>query len=66
MDLVLNLIVQTIVWFGLMGVMINVFSAAGTLSYPGGWLYLGEMAAISVVFGTLLQCASIPGCFESA
>ena len=51
MGLVLNLIVQTIVWFSLMGVII--FSAAGTLSYAGGWLYLGEMAAISVVFGTL-------------
>jgi protein-S-isoprenylcysteine O-methyltransferase Ste14 len=47
--LVLNLIVQTIVWFGLMGVII--FGAAGTLSYPGGWLYLGAMVAISIVFG---------------
>jgi len=34
-----------------MGVII--FSAAGTLSYAGGWLYLGEMVTISVVFGTL-------------
>ncbi len=49
MGLVLNLIVQTIVWFGLIGVII--FSAAGTLSYTGGWLYLGEMVAIAVVFG---------------
>jgi len=49
MGLVLNLIIQTIVWFGFMGVVI--FGAAGTLSYAGGWLYLGEMVAISVVFG---------------
>jgi len=49
MGLVLNLIVQTIVWFGFMGVII--FSAAGTLNYAGGWLYLGEMVAISVVCG---------------
>ena len=49
MGLVLNLIVQTIVWYGVMGAII--FSAAGTLSYAGGWLYLGEMVAISAVFG---------------
>jgi protein-S-isoprenylcysteine O-methyltransferase Ste14 len=49
MALVLNLIVQTIVWFGLMGAII--FGAAGTTDYAGGWLYLGEMIAIAVVFG---------------
>jgi len=49
MGLVLNLIVQTIGWFGFMGVII--FSAAGTLNYAGGWLYLGAMVAISVVSG---------------
>ena len=49
MRLILNLLVQTIVWFGFMGVII--FSAAGTIDYAGGWLYLGEMVAISVVFG---------------
>ena len=49
MRLALNLLVQTIVWFGLMGVII--FGAAGTLDYPGGWRYLGEMLAISAVLG---------------
>jgi protein-S-isoprenylcysteine O-methyltransferase Ste14 len=49
MGLVLNLIVQTIVWFGFMGAII--FVAAGTINYVGGWLYLGEMVAVSVVFG---------------
>jgi protein-S-isoprenylcysteine O-methyltransferase Ste14 len=49
MGLVLNLLVQTIVWFGIMGVII--FGAAGTIDYAGGWLYLGQMVAISVVFG---------------
>jgi protein-S-isoprenylcysteine O-methyltransferase Ste14 len=48
-QLVVNLLVQTIVWFGLMGVII--FSAAGTMNYAGGWLYLGEMVALSVVLG---------------
>ena len=49
MGLVLNLLVQTIVWFGIMGAII--FSAAGTMDYAGGWLYLGEMVAISLVLG---------------
>lgn len=49
MGLRLNLLVQTIVWFGLMGVII--FVAAGTTDYAGGWLYLGEMVAVSVVLG---------------
>ena len=49
MGLVVNLIVQTIVWFGFMGVII--FVAAGTLAYAGGWLYLGGMIVGSIVFG---------------
>jgi protein-S-isoprenylcysteine O-methyltransferase Ste14 len=49
MRLILNLLVQTIVWFGFMGAII--FFAAGTIDYAGGWLYLGEMIAASVVFG---------------
>ncbi len=49
MGLVVNLIVQTIVWFGFMAAII--FGAAGTTDYVGGWLYLGEMIAISVVLG---------------
>lgn len=49
MSLILNLIVQTIVWFGFIGVII--FCSAGTLNYTGGWLYLAEMVAISVAFG---------------
>lgn len=49
MGLVLNLIVQTLVWFGFMGAII--FVAAGTINYAGGWLYLGVMIAASVVFG---------------
>jgi protein-S-isoprenylcysteine O-methyltransferase Ste14 len=49
MSLVLNLIVQTIVWYGLMAAVI--FGAAGAIDYFGGWLYLGAMVAISLVFG---------------
>ena len=49
MGLILNLLIQMIVWFGIMGAII--FAAAGTIDYAGGWLYLGEMVAISFVFG---------------
>lgn len=49
MGLIVNLAVQTIVWFGFMGAII--FVAAGTIDYIGGWLYLGEMIAASAVFG---------------
>jgi protein-S-isoprenylcysteine O-methyltransferase Ste14 len=53
MGLVLNLIIQTIVWYGFMGAII--FGAAGTIDYTGGWLYLGEMVALSIVFGTIMM-----------
>ena len=59
MGLVLNLIVQTVVWFGFMGAII--FGAAGTIDYAGGWRYLGEMFAISVVLG-LYWALVDPGC----
>lgn len=49
MGLVPNLIIQTIVWYGFMAAII--FGAAGTIDYTGGWLYLGEMIILSVVFG---------------
>lgn len=49
MALALNLLVQTIVWFGFMGAII--FLAAGTMEYAGGWLYLGVMVAGSIVCG---------------
>jgi hypothetical protein len=50
MGLILNAIIQTIVWYGFMAAII--FAAAGTIEYAGGWLYLGVMIAISIVFGT--------------
>ena len=61
MSLVPKLIVPTIVWFGLMGVII--FGAAGTLNYAGGWLYLGIMIAVSVAFGAYTMRVD-PGLFE--
>jgi len=58
MGLAVNLIVQTIVWFGLMGAII--FGAAGTIDYAGGWLYLGVMIAVSIVLGLYMARAD-PG-----
>lgn len=49
MGIVLNLVVQTIVWFSFISVII--FGAAGTIHYTGGWLYLGEMLALALAFG---------------
>ena len=49
MRLVLNVLVQTIVWFGFIGAIL--FGAAGTIHYFGGWLYLGEMVFLSLVTG---------------
>lgn len=49
MALVLNLLIQTVVWFAFMGALI--FGAAGTFNYSGGWLFLGEMIVMAVVFG---------------
>ena len=49
MGLILNLISQTVVWFGLMGAII--FFGAGTTEYTAGWLYLGVMVTLSMVFG---------------
>lgn len=51
MGLVLNLIIQTLVWYGVIGALI--FAAAGTTAYQAGWLYLGEMLAISILFGAV-------------
>jgi protein-S-isoprenylcysteine O-methyltransferase Ste14 len=49
MGLILNAIIQTMVWYGFMAAII--FGAAGTMDYTGGWLYLGETVALSIVFG---------------
>jgi protein-S-isoprenylcysteine O-methyltransferase Ste14 len=58
MPLLLNLIIQTIVWFGLIAAII--FGAAGTLDYFGGQLYLTIMIAASIVFGSIMLRAD-PG-----
>jgi protein-S-isoprenylcysteine O-methyltransferase Ste14 len=50
--MITRLVIQTLVWFGLMGLLL--FLPAGTLNWPGAWVYLGEMVSLSLVVGLLL------------
>ena len=50
--MVVRLIVQTLVWFGGMGVLL--FLSAGTLNWPGAWAFLAVMAGLGLMSGLLL------------
>ena len=50
--MVARLIVQTVVWFGAMGLLL--FLAAGTLNWPAAWIFLAAMVAFSLVGGLAL------------
>jgi protein-S-isoprenylcysteine O-methyltransferase Ste14 len=50
--MVARLIVQTFVWYGLMGLVL--FLAAGTADWPGAWIFLAQMIVASVVGGLWL------------
>jgi protein-S-isoprenylcysteine O-methyltransferase Ste14 len=50
--MVARLIVQTFVWYGLMGLIL--FLAAGTLDWPGAWMFLAQMVVASLVGGVWL------------
>ncbi|SED35942.1 Protein-S-isoprenylcysteine O-methyltransferase Ste14 [Rhizobiales bacterium GAS191] len=50
--MVARLVVQTFLWFGAMAVLL--FSAAGTLNWPGAWAFLAEMVGLSLVSGSSL------------
>ncbi|TPM37263.1 isoprenylcysteine carboxylmethyltransferase family protein [Mesorhizobium sp. B2-3-4] len=47
-----KLILQTFLWFGVMGALL--FLAAGTLHWPGAWIYLVVMVALSLTMGVAL------------
>lgn len=47
--MVSRLIVQTFIWFGIMGVLL--FVSAGTLSWWGAWTYLVVMVGLSLTLG---------------
>lgn len=50
--MVARLIVQTFVWYGLMGLIL--FLAAGTVDWPGAWIFLAQMVVASLVGGLWL------------
>jgi hypothetical protein len=50
--MVVRLIVQTLVSFGLMGLFL--FAAAGTADWPAAWVFLVEMIVLSIVGGLWL------------
>ncbi len=50
--MVVRLIVQTVIWFGIMGAVL--FASAGTFDWPAAWIYLAIMLALSLFTGLLL------------
>ena len=47
-----RLVVQTFVWFGLMGALL--FVSAGTLHWTGAWVYVVVMVGLSLTMGVAL------------
>ena len=47
-----KLVLQTFVWFGVMGALL--FLSAGTLHWPGAWVFLVVMVALSLTLGVAL------------
>ncbi|TPK42778.1 isoprenylcysteine carboxylmethyltransferase family protein [Mesorhizobium sp. B2-5-4] len=47
-----KLILQTFLWFGVMGALL--FLSAGTLYWPGAWVYLVMMVGLSLTLGVVL------------
>ncbi|CDX44968.1 Isoprenylcysteine carboxyl methyltransferase [Mesorhizobium sp. SOD10] len=50
--MVSRLVVQTFVWFGIMGVLL--FLSAGTLHWTGAWVYIVVMIGLSLTMGVAL------------
>jgi protein-S-isoprenylcysteine O-methyltransferase Ste14 len=50
--MIARLVVQTFVWFGFMGALL--FVSAGTLHWPGAWVYLALMVGLSLTLGVAL------------
>jgi len=50
--MVARMLVQTLLWCALMGLVL--FAAAGTWRWPGAWMFLAEMAALSLGSGLWL------------
>lgn len=50
--MILRLVVQTFVWFGVMGALL--FLAAGTLHWQAAWAYIAVMVGLSLTMGVAL------------
>lgn len=50
--MIAKLVLQTFLWFGLMGVLL--FVPAGTVRWPEAWFYLVSMVALSLTLGVAL------------
>jgi uncharacterized membrane protein YfcA len=50
--MVVRMIVQTFVWYGVIGLML--FLAAGTVDWPAAWIFLAVMIVLSLVGGLWL------------
>jgi len=50
--MIARLILQTFVWFGVMGALL--FLSAGTLNWPSAWVYLAVMIGFSLTLGVSL------------
>jgi protein-S-isoprenylcysteine O-methyltransferase Ste14 len=48
----IRMLVHTLLWFGLMGVLL--FVPAGTADWPAAWAFLAEMLSLSLIVGFLL------------
>jgi len=50
--MIAKLVLQTFIWFGVMGALL--FMSAGTLHWPGAWVYLVVMVGLSLTMGVAL------------
>jgi protein-S-isoprenylcysteine O-methyltransferase Ste14 len=50
--MVVRLIAQTFIWYGAMGLVL--FGAAGSIAWPGAWIFLAEMILFALVGGLWL------------
>ncbi|TPM96328.1 isoprenylcysteine carboxylmethyltransferase family protein [Mesorhizobium sp. B2-1-3A] len=50
--MIAKLVLQTFIWFGVMGALL--FLSAGTLHWPGAWVYLVVMVGLSLTLGVAL------------
>lgn len=50
--MIAKMVLQTVIWFGVKGALL--FLSAGTLHWPGAWIYLVGMVGLSLTLGMAL------------